>query len=145
MAFSSEPQALAQGIQLAIAPVFLLTAISALLGVLAGRLARIVDRVRMLNERLDKGAGHETLVSELEVLARRGHLVNAALALLTVAAVLISITVVVLFVSEVSHIGANVLVAGSFLSGLACFVAALLCFLIETRMATHTLKFQGRK
>ena len=38
-------------IQLAIAPVFLLTGIASLLGVMANRLARIIDRARALEQR----------------------------------------------------------------------------------------------
>ena len=45
-------QLLAHGIQLAVAPVFLLTAIAAMLGVVSGRLARIIDRARVLEQRL---------------------------------------------------------------------------------------------
>jgi hypothetical protein len=38
-------------IQLAIAPVFLLMGVSTLLSVLTGRLGRVVDRFRSLNEK----------------------------------------------------------------------------------------------
>jgi len=40
-------------IQLSVAPVFLLTSIGTILGVLSTRLARIVDRARALNDRLE--------------------------------------------------------------------------------------------
>ncbi len=40
-------------IQLAVAPVFLLTGIGAILSVLTGRLGRVVDRFRALNEKCD--------------------------------------------------------------------------------------------
>ena len=42
---------IAQVIQLAIAPVFLLTAVGTIIGVLSNRLARIVDRTRVLEDR----------------------------------------------------------------------------------------------
>ena len=45
-------------IQLSVAPVFLLTAIGTILGVLSSRLARIVDRARALNERLEDSPGN---------------------------------------------------------------------------------------
>ena len=41
---------IAHAIQLAIAPVFLLTGIASLLGVMANRLARVIDRGRVLEE-----------------------------------------------------------------------------------------------
>ena len=43
-----DPPVISHAIQLAIAPVFLLTGISALLGVMATRLARVIDRARQL-------------------------------------------------------------------------------------------------
>jgi hypothetical protein len=140
-------QLLSHGIQLAVAPVFLLTAIAAMLGVVAGRLARIIDRARVLEQRLDQQPLHEdiAIASELNVLARRGHLVNIALAMLTVSAMLIALTIVALFIAEVSTLRANLLVTGGFLTGLCCFVLALLCFLIETQLATHTLKFRRKR
>ena len=44
------PGSIDQVIQLAVAPVFLLTGIGAFIGVFAGRLGRIVDRRRSLEE-----------------------------------------------------------------------------------------------
>ncbi len=41
-------------IQLAVAPVFLLTGIGAILAVLTGRLGRVVDRFRVLSEKHDQ-------------------------------------------------------------------------------------------
>ena len=48
MLLPSELSAVAQGIQLAIAPVFLLNAVAAMIGAVAGRLARIIDRARQI-------------------------------------------------------------------------------------------------
>jgi len=42
--------AISHAIQLAIAPVFLLTGIAGLLGVMANRLARVIDRARMFED-----------------------------------------------------------------------------------------------
>ena len=46
MAFPLEPDTVSHGIQLAVAPVFLLTAVSGMIAAVAGRLARIIDRAR---------------------------------------------------------------------------------------------------
>jgi hypothetical protein len=45
--------AVAHAIQLAIAPVFLLTGIAAILSVMTNRLGRVTDRARVLEERLE--------------------------------------------------------------------------------------------
>src|ERR1700693_3135785 len=54
---ASEPMDIARLIQSAVAPVFLLTGVAATLGVLTNRLARIVDRARTLEQRLEGHPG----------------------------------------------------------------------------------------
>ena len=51
MALATDPDIITHGIQLALAPVFLLTAVAAMIGAVAGRLARIIDRARLMEER----------------------------------------------------------------------------------------------
>ena len=130
-------------IQLAVAPVFLLTAVATLIGVLAARLGRIIDRARVLEERLEAGTAinAEAAYVELARSRRRGNLVNSALALLTVAATLIGATVVSLFVGETTRAHINTFVPWTFLGGLFAFIAALLCFLVETLLAARLLDF----
>jgi hypothetical protein len=48
----SQVSAIAHVIQLAVAPMFLLTGVGAINGVMAARLARVIDRSRVLEERL---------------------------------------------------------------------------------------------
>jgi hypothetical protein len=64
-------------IQLSVAPVFLLTGVGTLLNVLSGRLGRIIDRARVLEQRLDTPEPpHENaIMSELRILERRGKLI----------------------------------------------------------------------
>jgi hypothetical protein len=71
--------AVAHAIELAVAPVFLLTGIGAMLAVMTNRLGRVIDRARVLEERLD-GASPEslaTLRADLAVLSRRAKLICA--------------------------------------------------------------------
>ena len=51
MAFPLDGSSITHGIQLAVAPVFLLTAVSGMIGAVAGRLARIIDRARLVEDR----------------------------------------------------------------------------------------------
>ena len=134
---------LTEGIRLSLAPVFMLTAVAGMIGALAHRLSRIIDRARAIEDRLFEG---ETLRAdsyhaELLILKKRGNIVNVSIALLTVCAMLVGLTIVELFVGEISkfHL-ANVLLF-SFLGGLGCFFLALACFLVEVTWATHALRF----
>lgn len=138
-----ETSAMSHGIQLAVAPVFMLTAVASLIGSLATRLSRIIDRARSLEERIEAGtvANVDAVYWELERLRVRGRLVNASVGLLVVCALLIGGTVVTLFLGETLAPTTERLVPWSFLGGIVCFVFALIFFLVETLLASHTLRF----
>ena len=132
------------GIQLAVAPVFLLTAVSGMIGSIAGRLARIIDRARLVEERARRCPGAELLArafKELGELRLRGRLANGGIALLTCCAFLIGLTIIVLFVGETTGFKVSRWAVGGFLSGVVCFLLALLCVLAETIIATRLLNF----
>ena len=135
--------AIAHGIQLAVAPVFMLSAVAALIGALAARLSRIIDRARAVEDRLLAGNARDedSAYWELNRLRLRGRVVNWSVGLLVVCAMLIGITVVTLFLGETLSPGSERLVPWSFLGGIGFFVLALVFFLVETLLATHTLRF----
>lgn len=144
MAFVLDTSAAAHGIQLAVAPVFLLTAVSGMIGAVAGRLARIIDRARTIEDRARASSDEQLLArtyAELAQLRVRGRLANGCIALLTTCAFLIGLTIIVLFVGETTSFQANRFAVGSFLLGVVSFLAALLCFLSETVLATRLLNF----
>jgi hypothetical protein len=134
---------ISHGIQLAVAPVFLLTAVAALIGSFANRLARIVDRARLLEEKLEA----ETIKNvrsahwELKRLRLRGRMVSASMAMLTICSLMIGITIMVLFLGETTELHIQRLVPLSFLTGVIFFLLALFGFLIETMLAMHVLRF----
>jgi hypothetical protein len=145
MAFPADGTSITHGIQLAVAPVFLLTAVSGMIGAVAGRLARIIDRARLVEERAEATSDPERLrraVAELAELRQRGRLANLCIALLTSCALLIGLTIIVLFLGETTTAQISRWAVGSFLLGVGCFLAALLCFLAETFIATRLLNFR---
>jgi Protein of unknown function (DUF2721) len=144
MAFPVDPSAITHGIQLAVAPVFLLTAVSGMIGAVAGRLARIIDRARVVEDRARASTDEDHLrraYAELGELRSRGRLANGCIALLTTCAFLIGLTIIVLFLGETTAFQINRYAIGSFLAGVVCFLLALLCFLAETVIATRLLDF----
>ncbi len=145
MALPFDTDTVTHGIQLAVAPVFVLTAVSGMIGVVAGRLARIIDRARVVEDRAmdsSDAALRERSRTELRELRRRGRLANGAIALLTLCAFLIGTTIVLLFLGETTTMQISRVAVGSFLSGVVCFLLALLCFLLETVIATRLLNFR---
>lgn len=147
MAFPIDPNVVSHGIQLSVAPVFLLTAVSGMIGAVAGRLARIIDRARGVEQRIKQGhhpAEDEEGYLELSELRTRGLLANTCIALLTACAFLIGVTIVVLFLGETIDFPGLRISIFTFLGGVVCFLAALLCFMAETFIATRLLNF-GRQ
>jgi hypothetical protein len=144
MFFATDLSTVTHGIQLAVAPVFLLTAVSAMIGTVAGRLGRIIDRARLVEDRIEAAATGNTMTAayrELAGLRLRGRLVNICIALLTFCAILIGLTIIVLFLGETTELQIFRMATLSFLSGVVCFLLALLCFLTETLLATRILNF----
>jgi uncharacterized membrane protein YbhN (UPF0104 family) len=145
MNFAPDLATVTHGIQLAVAPVFLLTAVSGMIAAVAGRLARIIDRARLLENRLEAGNVETTraikMYAELQQLRKRGWLVNSAIALLTFCALLIGSTIILLFLGETAEVPILKIATICFLSGVICFLSALVCFLAETLLATRLLQF----
>lgn len=147
MAFNIDTNAAAHGIQLAVAPVFLLTAVAGMIGAVAGRLARIIDRARKLEDialTSKDTARRERANTEIDELRVRGRLCNASIALLTTCAFLIGVTIILLFVGETLSLDASRVAVATFLLGVCMFLAALICFLRETQLATRVLDVHVR-
>jgi hypothetical protein len=130
-------------IQVALTPIFLISAIGVTLNVLTSRLARIVDRARAMEDRLLQPADvrdPRDLHGQLRVLARRSRWINAAITLITLSALFIALVVVMLFVNAFLRWELSAFIAGMFIMSMLTLAAALLAFLIEVRIATTTLR-----
>lgn len=133
---------IAQTIQLAIAPVFLLAGIGAILNVLAGRLSRVVDRSRVLEalHAESEGEEHRRYVQELRIIDRRMRLANAAIALIVASAVTVCVLVAMLFVTQLAGFPFRVAVAVTFVLSMALLIAGLILFLVEINVALRGLR-----
>jgi phosphoglycerol transferase MdoB-like AlkP superfamily enzyme len=130
-------------IQVALTPIFLISAIGVTLNVLTSRLARIVDRARAMEDRLlraDYVQDSRDLHGELKILARRSRWINAAITLITLSALFIALVVVMLFVNAFLRWDLAAFIAGIFILSMLTLAAALLAFLVEVRIATTTLR-----
>ena len=118
-------------------------AVAAMIGALATRLSRIIDRARWIEERLDtqRIKNEDAAYWEPRRLGLRGSVVNWSIGLLVFCALCIGVTVTGLFLDLTMDSTTDNFVRWSFLGGIACFACALICFLAETLLATHTLRF----
>ncbi len=144
MNFVYDPAAIVHSIQLAVAPVFLLTAVSGMIGTVAHRLARIVDRARVLEAQRrspEEPEAHLRTVAELALLRTRGWLVTLCIGLLTLCGFLIGLTILFLFLGQTTAFDSPRWAVGSFLAGVLSFLVALVLFFVETVVATRILNF----
>ncbi len=133
----SHVQDITRVIQLALAPAFLLSGVASLLNVFTSRLARIVDRTRVLESRQDPDG---EVVEELVVLQSRGEIVRWSLTFATGAALLVSLVIGVAFLGFLLQANLSVLVAGLFVAAMACLTIALAFFLREVTLAVGSLE-----
>jgi hypothetical protein len=128
---------IAQTIQLSLSPIFMLTAIGTLLNVLAGRLSRVIDRARALEELHPRATGpeHDRHIWELKILDRRMSVINAGLFLGVTSAILTCIVVALLFVATLAQLRIGVALALLFILAMILLIAALVSFMVEVRMS----------
>lgn len=136
------PSDIAHIIQLAIAPVFTLAGIGALLNVMANRLARVVDRWRSLEGGLPEAGEpvHRAHITELGILDRRMVHIHLAIALCTLAALMICLVIILLFTGQLIAVPVATAVSILFVVSMLLLVVALVSFYIEVRIASRTLR-----
>jgi len=135
----------AQTIQLALAPVFLLAGIGAFLNVCVGRLARIIDRARLLEGRIltSRGREHDRMVAEIRVLDRRMSVVNSAIFLTVVSACAVCLVVILLFAGNLFGAHLGTLIAILFSLSMLLQAAAFATFIQEIRLGSRIIHIRN--
>ncbi len=133
----------AQVIQQAVAPVFLLTGVGAILGVLSTRLARVIDRFRILDNMAgeDQRAEH---AAEMATLIRRSRWIHWAISLCTLCALLICVVIAALFIGSESGKDPSGTISVFFIAAMLALISGLLCFLREIALATGIINIPKR-
>jgi hypothetical protein len=147
MPTASQLTDIAHVIQLAVAPVFLLSGIGGMLAVFVIRLGRIVDRSRVMDNRLEFASADSkaSIRRELITLSRRSRLINLAIVLATAAGFFVCLLIFVLFVDYLVRLKLSVLVASLFLLAMLCLLAAFASFQREVLLATAPLRRDANK
>ncbi|MBK7954261.1 MAG: DUF2721 domain-containing protein [Candidatus Accumulibacter sp.] len=143
MQLSTDVSSVAQVIQLAVAPVFLLAGVGSLLGVLANRLARVIDRFHVLEKRLAEESSaddYSSTLSTMVSLSRRARLIHWAISLCTACDLLVCLVVVALFVGAELQIDLSTTIAGLFIAAMLALIVGLSCFLREIAVATSAIE-----
>ena len=133
-------------IQLAVAPVFLLTAVGTIIGVLSNRLGRAVDRSRLLEDRLRQlqPEGQKIARKELLLLSRRVRLVYGAMVLAVLCALFVGLLIAVAFVDAFIALDLSKFIGLLFMAAMLAFILSLLVFLREIFLAVTSARNQMR-
>lgn len=144
MNFQPVLSTVAETISTAIAPVFLLAGIGSFLNVLTGRLSRVIDRARALEELHPSasGAARDRYVRELQLLDRRMRVINWGIMLSVASAVAICVVVALLFVAELLHFKFGRYVAGLFIFAMTMLTLGFLAFMIEVRLSIRATRIR---
>lgn len=130
--------AIAHVIQLSVAPVFLLTAISTLIGAMNTRLGRIIDRRRVVTEIHVAKEMTPADAEELLLLARRRRLIYLAILFAVIAALLVCFVVAEAFLGALIDADLTRIIAALFILAMGSMIAALSLFLREIYLGVST-------
>jgi hypothetical protein len=127
-------------IQLAIAPVFMLTAIGTVLNVLAARLGRAVDRRRLLATMLPKLDGEVAGLAQLEIdfEVRRIRIIYLAMSASVLSAVLVCALISLAFIDAFLAADFAKAVAALFVLAMLALLASLVMFLREIFLSLNS-------
>lgn len=119
-----------------------------MIGALTHRLARVIDRSRVLHKELMdenlKQSIRDSYNQELKNIATRGRLINVSMIFLVLCAIMIGLTILELFFAETSSgkLLVSAFVLYTFVGGIGAFILALISLLIEVLIASYSIHWK---
>jgi hypothetical protein len=140
MAFEPHVPEIAGVIQLAVAPVFMLTAVGTIIAALSIRLGRAVDRRRDLEERLPRMRAEETPSAreELGTIARRIRFVYLSILFAVISGLFVCLLIAGAFLAAFVRTDISPTLGAMFVFAVLALTASLLLFLREIFLAVST-------
>jgi hypothetical protein len=131
-------------LQTAIGPMILISGVGMLLLNMTNRLGRTIDRSRQLTQLLKECDEEERrrYKQQLDILWRRAHLLQSAIALIATSALLAALLVIVLFVSVLFKLELAIVLSALFILCLSLLIAALIYFLRDINLTLHALAME---
>jgi hypothetical protein len=127
----------------AVAPVFLLTGIGSILGVLVNRLGRAIDRARYLNALLAEQ--RKSFLDELDLIAVRTSWMRWSVGLFIFAGLCVSLAIASIFIGVAINIHLSTFVLMTFITAMISLIFGLLCFLREIILASQEVITRHRQ
>ncbi len=141
MSPSMESNTIITLLQTALTPAFLLVALGSLLNLFTGRLARVVDRSRILQKLYTETEGreHDLVVSELRDLEKRISIVNMSIGIGVLSAITVCILISLLFIMGFNNVDLSLYVSTAFIIAMIFMASSLIMFLREVNYAIINL------
>jgi uncharacterized protein DUF2721 len=140
VAFQAHVPEIAGVIQLAVAPVFMLTAVGTIIAALNIRLGRAVDRRRTLEEKIPRMLAEEvdSAREELAIIARRIRFVYVAIVFSVISGLFVCLVIASAFLGAFVQSDLSGAIGAMFSAAVLAVIVALLLFLHEIFLAVST-------
>jgi len=137
-------QDLIQVLQASIAPTVLISGVGLLLLSMVNRLARPIDRIRLLGRELKTASKQEAalLQEQIDILYKRCQLLQKVISLAIASIVCVSLIILLLFSTHIFNLNLSAAVEIIFTLGLIFLIGSLICFLWDIQQALHSVKIE---
>ena len=131
-------------LQTAIGPTILISGVGLLLLTMTNRLARTIDRARIITRELPAttDTDHATDIEQLRILWRRARMIRLSIALASASALFAALLIIVLFVTALLQMETAWLICTLFIFCLACLIASLMVFIHDINQGLMALKLE---
>jgi hypothetical protein len=131
-------------LQVAIAPVILISGVGLLLLSLTNRFGRAVDRTRQIHHQMREAAEADRvhLANQVKVIYRRARLIQRAIVLGALSALFAAMLILTLFFSALMKWQSTALIGLFFVGCLLTLVMSLIAFIMDIRLSLGALKLE---
>lgn len=131
-------------LQLAIAPVILISGVGLVLLSMTNRYGRVIDRSRILSDKFEQAGAEksERTRRQLQILARRAGLLRAAILLTTLSILLVALLIIILFATALSGMGGTTLIITIFCFCMLSLIGGLVLFLVDVNVSLAALSLE---
>ena len=139
MLTSPEISDIAHVVQMAVAPVFLLTGVGSILAVLTTRMGRVIDRAHRIDSFIDNGKDPAHYARELDTLRQRLGIIHQAITLCSLSAFFVCAVVFTIFVGTYADVRIGDAIALLFAGAMVMLIGALGLFVLEVQVARRSI------
>lgn len=131
-------------LQVAVGPVILVSGVGLLLLTMTNRLARVIDRSRLLYRELRDSPGVDrlTTLAQLRTLDERARLLQRAITLASVSVLLAAVLVIVLFLTAIFRWEDPWLIGLLFIGCMLSLIGSLLAFIRDLNRSLEALRLE---